>query len=81
MEHTLHVQPEGYLEPHNEVGSQSPSQPSPSVRFELKTFQFCVLCGIPIGQPPHIKSKKNKKNNISKIRILLSFTQLEPING
>ena len=41
MEHTLHVQPEGYLELH-EVGSQSPSRPSPLVGFKLRTFQFCV---------------------------------------
>ena len=77
MEHTLHVQPEGCLEPHNEVGSQSPSQPSPLVVFEMRTFQFCVLCAIPLCQPPHMK---NKKNNIRKIRSLLWFTQLKPIS-
>ena len=81
VEHTLQVQPEGYLEPHNDVGSQSPFRPSSSVGFELRTFQFCMLCAIPMCQPPHIKNKKNKKNNIWKIRMLLWFTQLEPING
>ena len=52
VKHTLHVKPEGYLEPYNEVGSQRPSQ--------LKTFQFCVLYVIPLCQRPHMKSKKNK---------------------
>ena len=28
VEHTLHVQPEGYQEPHNNVGSQRPSWPA-----------------------------------------------------
>ena len=60
VEYTLHVQPECYLEFH-EVRSQSPSRPSPVVGFELRTFQFCVLCAILLYQPPHMK---NKKNNI-----------------
>ena len=64
MEHILHVQPEGYQEPHNEVVSQSPSQPSPLVGFELTTFQFCVLPVTSLCQPPHMKNRKNKKNNI-----------------
>ena len=81
VEHTLHVQHEGYLKPHNEVGSKSPSWLSPSLGFELTTFQFCLLCAIPPFQPPHIKNKKNKKNNIWKIRILLWFTQPEIISG
>ena len=74
----LHVQPKGYEEPHNEVGSQSPAWATPSVGFEPRTFQFCVLSAIPPSQPPNMK---NKKNNIQKIRILLWFTQLEPISG
>ena len=77
VEHTLHVQPEGYQEPHNEIGSQNPSQPSPSVGFELRTLKFCVLRVMPLCQAPHIK---NKKSNIRKIRILLWFTWLEPIS-
>ena len=64
MEHILHVQPEGYEKSHNEVGSKSPSQPSPWVGLELTTFQFCVLRITPLFQPPHIKNRKNKKNNI-----------------
>ena len=77
VEHTLHVQPEGYMEIH-EVASQSWPQPSPSLGFELRTFQFCVLCAIPLCQPSHMK---HKKNNIWKLRILLWFTQLQPISG
>ena len=77
VEHTLHVQPKGYLGLH-EVGSQSPPLPIPSVGFELRTFQFCVLCATPLCQPPHMK---NKKNNIWKLRTLLWFTQLEPVIG
>ena len=57
MEHTLHVQPEGYQEPHNEVVSQSPSQPSPSAGFELRTFKFCVLRAMPLCQASHTKNK------------------------
>ena len=60
VKHTLHVKPEGYLEPYNKVGSQRPSQCSPLVGFQLKTFQFCVLYVIPLCQRPHMKSKKNK---------------------
>ena len=37
MEHTLHVQTEGYQGPHDEVRSQNPSRPSPSVIYELRT--------------------------------------------
>ena len=37
MEHTLHVQTEGYQGPHDEVWSQNPSRPSPSVIYELRT--------------------------------------------
>ena len=66
--HTLHFQPEGYLDPHSKFGSQSASRPSPSVGFELRTFQFCVPSAISLCQPFYIK---NKKNNIWKIRILL----------
>ena len=76
VEHILHAQPEGYMELH-EVVSQSSPLSSPSLGFELRTFQFCVLCAIPLCQPPHMK---NKKNNIWKLRILLRFTQLEPIS-
>ena len=42
VEHTLHVQPEGYQEPYNE-GLKAHPRPSPCVGFELRTFQVCVL--------------------------------------
>ena len=61
-EHTLHIQCESYLETHDEVRSQSPSQPSLLVELKLSTFQFGVLRAIPLCQPPHIKNKKIKKN-------------------
>ena len=57
VEHTLHVQPEGYQESHNEVVSQRPSRPSPSARFELRTFKFCVLRAMVRYQASHIKNK------------------------
>ena len=57
VEHTLHVQTEGYQEPHNEAVSQSPSRPSPSAGFELRNFNFCVLHAMPLCQAPHIKNK------------------------
>ena len=78
VEHTLHVQPKGYLEPHNEGWV---SKTISSVGFELRTVQFCVLCAIPLCQPSHIKNKNNKKNNTWKIKILLWFIPLEPISG
>ena len=63
VEHNLHVQPEGYQETHNEVGSQSSFQPSPLVGFELRTFKFCVLRAIPLCHALYMKNKKNKKSN------------------
>ena len=62
--HILHIQLEGYQEPHNKVGSRSPFLPSPLERFELRTFQFCVLHAILLCQTPRMKNKKNTKNNI-----------------
>ena len=49
VEDTLHVQPEGYGEAHNEVGCHSSSLPSPLVAFELRTFKFCELHAIPMS--------------------------------
>ena len=62
-------------------GSQISSCPSPSVGFELRIFQIFVLPVIPLGQPPRMKKKDNKKNNTWKIRTLLWFTWLEPISA
>ena len=45
-------------------GSQISSCPSPSVGFKLRIFQIFVLPVIPLGQPPRMKKKDNKKNNI-----------------
>ena len=58
VEHTLYVQLKGYLELHNEVGSQKPSRTRILVSFELRTFQFCVLGATTLCHP-HIKNKKN----------------------
>ena len=57
VEHTLDIEPEGYEELHNEVGSQSPTQHSTLVGFELTTFQFCMLRVILLSQPSHKKNK------------------------
>ena len=57
VEHTLYIEPEGYEELHNEVGSQSPTQHSTLVGFELTTFQFCMLRVILLSQPSHMKNK------------------------
>ena len=59
---TLHVQPEGYQEPHN-VGPQVHLALAHRWDFNLKSFK-CVLQAIPLGQPVHMTKKKNKKNNI-----------------
>ena len=41
--------------------SQSRSCPSPSVGFELRIFQVCVLPVIPLCQPAHMKNNKKKQ--------------------
>ena len=60
MEHILHTQPEGYHEPHKEIGSQSPSRPSPLLGPETSTFQLHVLHAIPLCQLPQMKKNKRK---------------------
>ena len=74
--HTLHVQREGYQEPHN-VSSKAHFDLAHWWDLNWESFK-CVLPVIPSGQPPHMK---NKKNNIWKIKNLLWFTWLEPISG
>ena len=60
MEHTHHyVQPKCCLEPHNEVGSQCQSPPSPLVGLKLRTFQFYVLCDIPLNLYQEINPSHN----------------------
>ena len=51
--HTLHIQPHGYQEPHNE-GPQVHPALVPLVGFQLKIFQICVLPVILLNQPPHM---------------------------
>ena len=60
VEHTHHyVQPKCCLEPHNEVGSQCQSPPSPLVGLKLRTFQFYVLCDIPLNLYQEINLSHN----------------------
>ena len=59
VEHILHVQPEGYLEPHDGVGSQNPSILAHWWDSNGEPFNS-VCCVIPLCQPPHMKNKKNK---------------------
>ena len=77
--HTLHVQPEGYQEPHNN-GLQAHPALSHQWHLNWESIQVCVLPVMLLDQPPHMKNKKNKKN-IWKIRtlFLLWITWLEPI--
>ena len=70
--HTVHAQPEGYQEPHNE-GSRA--HPALAHRWDLNwIFQVCVLPVILLGQPPHMKKKKNDIKNKNLIVVYLART-------
>ena len=72
VEHIIHVQSEGYQEPYNRIGFQSPSQLSPSSNWEHFNFVYYVLthcANLPIWKIRKIEQFMKKK-------ILSWFSQL-----